>query len=135
MDDPQMTLNRLIFTNNSTIGDLSLDGEFLCYTLELSARKQDGVKNCIPPGTYEVQITYSTRFKKDMPLIVNVPGFEGIRIHPGNSSVSTDGCILVGKSKTTDWIGESVAAFNDLYPKIEARLKLGKLYIGITGNA
>lgn len=128
-----MILTRNTMTDRSTIGDLFLDGKFQCYTLELTCRKQVGVKNCIPAGKYEVQITYSTRFKRDMPLLLDVPGYEGIRIHTGNSESNTDGCILVGNSKTNDWVGESVAAFNDLYPKIEERLKLGKLYIEIVG--
>lgn len=133
LEDERMILNRTDFTNTSTIGELLLDGVFQCFSLELSCRKQDGVKNCIPAGKYEVQITYSTRFKKDMPLLVGVPGFDGIRIHPGNSSISTIGCILVGKTKTTDWIGDSVLAFNDLYAKIEDKLRQGKLYIEIAG--
>lgn len=131
--DRKMILIRETFTDHSTIGKLSLDGVFQCHTLELSCRRQSGVKNCIPPGIYEVQITYSTRFKKDMPLLMNVPGYEGIRIHTGNSESNTDGCILVGKSTANDWVGESVVAFNELYPKIEKKLNDGKLYIEITG--
>lgn len=133
MDDT-MILNRNIFTDKSTVGELLLDGVFNCYTLELPSRKHAGVKNCIPAGKYEVQITYSTRFKKDMPLLLNVPNYEGIRIHTGNSEADTDACILVGKSKANDWVGESVLAFNELYPKIEQKLAQGKLYIEIAGG-
>lgn len=134
MEEERMILNRTTFTDTSTIGELFIDGRFNCYTLELSARKQDSVKNCIPAGKYEVQITYSTRFKKDMPLLMDVPGYEGIRIHPGNSSVSTEGCILVGMTKENDWIGESVVAFNEVYAIIENKIKQGKLYLEITGK-
>lgn len=128
-----MILNREIFTDESTIGSLYLDGIFQCYTLELSCRKHPGTKNCIPARTYEIQITYSTRFKKDMPLLIDVPGFSGIRIHTGNAGKDTDGCILVGKSKAKNWVGESVVAFNELFPKIEESLTRGKFYIEIAG--
>lgn len=131
--EADLILNRMIFTDRSTIGELFLDNIFQCYTLEDTCRKSLGVKPCIPSGKYEVQITYSTRFKKDMPILLNVPGYEGIRIHRGNSDIDTVGCILVGKSKDNDWIGESVLAFNELYPQIEKKLKHGKLFIEISG--
>lgn len=131
----KMILNRITFTDNSTIGELLLDGIFQCYTLELSSRIKEGVKNCIPPGEYEILMQYSSRFGMDTPHIQNVPGRTFIEIHPGNSPDDTEGCILLGQTKSVDWVGSSRAAYKELIPKIENKLAQGKLFIGITGNA
>jgi len=84
--------------DRNIIGDLFLNGEYFCHTLEDELRAK-GVKvkhkTAIDAGTYEVKITRSNRFKRDMPLLINVPRFEGIRIHGGNTSANTSGCILV----------------------------------------
>lgn len=109
-----------------TIGSLFVDGGFECYTLEDVERpiKVFG-ETAIPKGTYRVDITYSQRFKRETPYIEDVPGFEGVRIHPGNTAVDTHGCLLVGRTKGSNWIGESKAAFNFLYSKIKEALDLG----------
>jgi hypothetical protein len=116
-------VKRTDYSDKATIGELYVDGVFECYTLEDVVRS-DGVKifgeTAIPPGTYAVGMTWSKRFGRIMPQIMDVPGFEGIRIHPGNSDKDTEGCILVGKTKNPpNWIGESVAAFNPLYAKMQ----------------
>jgi len=84
--------------DRSVIGDMLNKEKFLCYTLE-DERRPDGVKvygkTCIAPGLYEIEITYSNRFKRDMILIKNVKGFSGIRIHGGNTAKDTLGCPLV----------------------------------------
>lgn len=105
---------------NSTIGDLYVNGVWECFTLEDVVRGGPKVygKTAIPAGTYEVQITFSNRFKRDLPLLLNVPGFEGIRIHPGNTAENTEGCILVGKAKAIDLVTNSRDAFNKLYARI-----------------
>lgn len=130
-----MILNRVTFTDKSTIGDLFLEGVRQCYTLELSSRKQDGVKNCIPAGSYEILMEWSTRFQMNTPHLQKVPGHTFIEIHPGNKPEDTEGCILLGQTVDTDWVGSSRAAYQALIPKIEKKLETGKLFIGITGNA
>jgi len=82
----KIDLVRHVFTPRSTIGSLYVDGKFECYTLEDVVRLGEKVygETAIPEGTYEVQITFSNRFKRDLPLLLKVPGFEGVRIHPGN---------------------------------------------------
>ena len=112
-----------------TIGELLVDGEHECWTLEDVVRP-DGVKiygeTAIPYGTYSVVITFSNRFQRDLPLLVGVPGFEGIRIHPGNTAADTHGCILVGRGHTGSRVSESVLAFNSLFPKIRDAFRQGQ---------
>ena len=112
---------RHTFTERSTIGSLYLNGKFECYTLEDVVRVGPKVPGAtaIPEGIYPVQITFSNRFKRDLPLLLNVPNFEGIRIHSGNRDTDTEGCILVGKAKAADRISNSVDAFNNLWPQIQ----------------
>lgn len=103
-------------SNQSTIGRLLIDGEFQCWTLEDVVRPAKiAGKTAIPAGTYKVIITESNRFKRRLPLLVDVPEFAGIRIHPGNCAADTEGCILVGTSVSQDWIGGSRNAFNELF--------------------
>jgi hypothetical protein len=78
-------------------------------------------ETAIPAGNYKVVIDYSPRFKRELPHILNVPGFEGVRIHPGNTSEDTEGCILVGKTWAgTNFIGQSRKAFEELFAKMKA---------------
>jgi hypothetical protein len=113
-----------------TIGDLYIDGDWFCFILEDVVREVEGqpveswkVKGAtaIPAGTYRVQITYSNRFKRDLPLLVGVPGFEGIRIHPGNTDADTEGCLLPGLALGLG--GESISrsreAFDALFTKLD----------------
>src|SRR5438046_4155525 len=117
-------LNRGVFTDDSTIGELFKGAEFLCYTLENTVRKKRG-QLAIPNGMYPMVIDYSVKFKRVMPHILNVPGFEGIRIHSGNTEADTDGCILVGKKKYENYIGESRKAYSEFMTKFESALKQG----------
>jgi len=111
-------------TGNSkfTEGRMYIDGEFECFTVEDAVRAvKIQNKTAIPKGTYNVIMTMSTRFKKMMPLLEGVPNFTGVRIHAGNSSKDTEGCIIVGAlndSMDDDFIGASKVAVSRLYPKI-----------------
>ena len=117
-----LTLYRKWFTDISTTGVLFIDGEFFCYTLEDVVREQKIYgKTAIPYGKYDVVITYSPRFKQNMPLLVNVPNFEGVRIHAGNTANDTEGCILVGKSKGQDFIGGSRKTYEELMERIKGQ--------------
>ena len=126
------------FTDLSTIGELSVNGVFECFTLEDKVRdfKADGSgkvygKTAIPKGNYEVVLTYSNRFKQVMPLLLNVPYFEGIRIHPGNKNEDTHGCLLVGNAKSKDLISNSKIAYQKLFDKLKAVSKTEKVFIEI----
>jgi hypothetical protein len=116
----KLVLKRMQKTTKSTIGELSVDGKFECFTLEDVERnvKIKGI-TAIPKGTYKVGISFSNRFQKDLPILLNVPNFEGVRIHPGNKAEDTEGCILVGKTKSADFIGQSRIAFDQLFQKMK----------------
>ena len=72
-------------------------------------------KTCIPNGTYTVVLSYSNRFKRVLPELLDVPHFLGIRIHAGNASKDSSGCILVGTKSKGDWVTASRVAFNKVY--------------------
>src|ERR1700693_4982561 len=89
-------VERKVFNENDTIGILYVDGFHFCYTLENVIRKvkvED--KTAIPAGTYKVELRFSPHFQKVLPHILNVPDFEDILLHPGNTEIDTHGCILV----------------------------------------
>ncbi len=140
-----------------TIGQLYIDDTFFCNTLE---DKDRGLKNtmtleeirkrkkasvtAIPTGTYTIRIDitspkYSSKewFIKNchgakLPRLENVPGFEGILIHPGNSASDTDGCLLVGKNDIAGKVTKSKVYFLQLYNRMyEAYRKGEKIEITI----
>jgi dynactin complex subunit len=99
-------VKRFEFKDTHTIGKMYVDGVYECYTLEDVVRNGTKVlgKTAIPTGEYKLIIDASVRFKQDMPHILNVPNFTGVRIHSGNTSADTDGCILLG----TTWAGKTL---------------------------
>jgi hypothetical protein len=103
-------------SDDTTIGKLYINEEFFCYTLEDKVRdKKVYGETAIPAGTYKVLITWSPRFKRQLPLLVDVPRFDGIRIHPGNTHKNTEGCILVGEYVEGEFLYKSKIAFDRLY--------------------
>ena len=128
-------LRRTQHSPRSTIGELYLDGKFLCYTLEDTVREVVGVpvkvwkvpgETAIPAGVYGLTITKSPRFGRELPLLIDVPGFLGVRIHTGNRPEDTEGCILVGNKVGTDQVIESRGAFTALFDIIEGALAAGE---------
>ena len=116
-----IAIKRLYKSENSTIGEMTVDGKWECYTLEDKEREvKIKSETAIPKGTYKVIINRSNRFKKLLPLLLNVPNFEGVRIHPGNTNHDTEGCILVGRTRSKDFIGQSRKAFESLFAKMKA---------------
>ena len=117
----KIEVKRLHRTDNSTIGELTIDGKFECYTLEDKEREFVKIKGetAIPKGTYKVIINQSNRFKRLLPLLIGVPNFEGVRIHAGNSNHDTEGCILVGQNRSVDYITKSRKAFDSLFKKMQ----------------
>lgn len=119
----KLILRRIWFTEKSTIGRLYIDDKFECYTLEDVVR-EDGIKvpgeTAIPYGEYKVIIDFSNRFQRLMPHVLDVPLFEGIRIHAGNTDKDTEGCPLVGEIRGEDFVGQSRIAFNRLFIKMQS---------------
>lgn len=132
----QINLARFQYTDKTTIGRLSDDsGKLICYTLEDTARKKKVPgETAIPSGRYEIRLAdYKGRGLH--PLLMRVPYFEGIFIHPGNFALDTRGCILVGVDYGKDRLFQSVVAFEDLLmPRIKKMLEAGDLWISITGG-
>lgn len=127
-----LLLKRKWLTPNSTIGELSLDGKFLCFILEDTVRPEKiKGKTAIPAGRYQIIITPSNRFKRDLPLLLNVPNYEGIRIHVGNVPENTEGCLLPGVERGKDQVIASRIAFDKLFSTIRVLLKKGELWIEI----
>jgi uncharacterized protein DUF5675 len=128
----ELQLIRKVFTDKSTIGELSVNGSFECFSLEDPVRpvKKKG-ETAIPAGTYEIAVTFSNKFQKFLPLLMEVPNFEGIRIHTGNTPKDTLGCILVGQGKAENSISNSRLAFAPLFEKIQAALRTEKIFIEV----
>jgi hypothetical protein len=124
---------RKVFTEISTIGELYINGKFECFTLEDKDRKLESggqkvyAKTAIPRGEYNLVMSFSNRFQKYLPEIQNVPQFAGIRIHSGNTSADSEGCILLGTTKSVDFVGNSkvaVAAFIKQIQSVEKKEKI-----------
>jgi len=127
-------------TSISTIGVLTIMGNpFTCFTLEDQDRGLNNKmplpqikmakvfgKTAIPSGRYKLTIDQSTRFNKMMPHVLNVQGFEGIRIHSGNTAADTEGCLLLGKDEGTNIITRSREAFAEFYPILNQALTRGE---------
>lgn len=122
-----ITLRRIAFKPKYTIGKLYIDGNYVCDTIEDTDRNlddsmiEDEIKKkkvygetAIPYGTYPVRITYSNKFKKMLPLVENVKGFSGIRIHSGNTEKDSLGCIIVGKNKKVGMVLDSRVTMDKL---------------------
>lgn len=146
-----LRLRRIARRDTYTIGKLFIDGVYFCDTLEdkdrglkqslpASVNRAKKVKGAtaIPTGRYQVTLKIkSQRFSQKkqyefcdgyLPRLINVPAFDGILIHIGNTNKDTEGCILVGRNTKVGKVLESAATFRALY----AKLKEAKGYIFIT---
>lgn len=97
----KVEVKRIFMGSEYTIGKLYIDGAYFCDTLEDTVRTGEKVygKTAIPAGTYKVKMTWSPRFKRYLPELLNVPNFSGVRIHSGNTATDTEGCLLLGLNK------------------------------------
>lgn len=110
-----------------TIGKLYVDGKYECFVLEDVVRpsKVHG-RTAIPEGSYKIIVTMSPRFKKLLPLLVDVPNYQGVRIHPGNTADDTEGCLLPGLTNPTPYsVGSSGKAFEALMAKLQRAQQSG----------
>ena len=127
---PEYTIGRLFINTKK--------GYPLCNTLEPTwrdyAHGEKKIKGCsaIPEGRYEVVVNYSPKKKKTLPLLLGVPMFQGIRIHSGNTSNDTEGCILVGENRAKGMVLESRYWMAQLMLRIDAARARGeKIWITI----
>jgi hypothetical protein len=113
-------LIRKYFTEYSTIGELYLDSKFVCFILEDKDRMLDSEwdlerikrekvygRTAIPTGEYRIEWTFSNRLNKPAPILLRVKGYEGIRIHAGNTNADTLGCLIPGTTMSTDNVQKS----------------------------
>ena len=128
------TISR-VFINGERFGD----GNHWCSVLEdtdrgltdsMNIREIRSLKvkgeTAIPKGIYEVQITYSPKFRRKLPLLLNVKGYEGVRIHAGNTARNTEGCLLPGINDVVGRVNNSRYWFELLYARIQAAEKAGE---------
>ena len=133
----RIELVRIAFKDTYTIGKLYVDGKYFCDVLEDVDRGLDSSmseseilekkvkgQTAIPTGHYVINITYSPKYKRMMPLLLDVKGFSGIRIHSGNSSKDTEGCLLVGKNKKVGMVLESRGTYQRLFKMMEGEKEI-----------
>ncbi len=117
-----------------TIGKLYVDGVYFCDTIEDKDRGLDDSmtvreilnkkvkgETAIPTGHYNIEITYSPKYKRMMPLLIGVKGYSGIRIHSGNTSKDTEGCLLVGKNTKVGMVLESRNTYQRLFAMMQGQ--------------
>ena len=130
-------MNRIFKGSKYTIGNLYINDKFFCNTLEDPVRKlpkecpytsKGEICQCeekinrqtaIPAGKYKVVLSYSNRFNKVLPELLNVPHFKGIRIHSGNTEEDTEGCILVGENSVKGQVINSRIIYTKLSKILE----------------
>lgn len=123
----KLLLKRIAQKPDYTIGRLYIDGQYFCDTLEDTVReKKIAGKTAIPEGTYEVIVNRSPKFKRDLPRLLNVPNFEGILIHRGNTPNDTSGCILVGENKVKGKVINSTKYETLLTSILKSNLQQGR---------
>lgn len=144
-------LERVAFRPTYTIGKIYDSGQYFCDSLEdpvrvLVDKNKDGDfddagegkikgETAIPEGIYRVVITMSNRFKKLLPLLLNVPGYAGIRIHAGVIPEHTEGCILPGKNKIVGRLVDSKLWSDALQAKIQNYINNGyEVYLRVTNK-
>lgn len=134
----KLKLKRRFFAEEYTIGTLSIEGTRFCDTLEDKNRdhNKDGdlndpgegkvyAKTAIPFGTYKVIVDRSPKFKRELPRLLDVPHFEGILIHRGNTAKDSAGCILVGENKVKGRVINSTQYENELVKRLKSAIKKG----------
>ena len=123
----ELNVKRIARKDGYTIGRLFINNEYFCDTLEDTDRglkdtmqvneilaKKVKAQTAIPTGKYDVILTFSPRFKRVLPLLLSVKGYEGVRVHAGNTNKDTEGCLLVGENKEKGQVLNSRATLEKL---------------------
>lgn len=134
----KLRLERLWLRDEYTVGRLYVNGKMYCNTLEdrVVDKNKNGIfdgserkvprKTAIPYGEYKVVFNWSPKFGRNLPRLLNVPAFEGILIHPGNTADDSAGCILVGKNTSPGKLTESRYISDNLNVLIEDAQRMGE---------
>ncbi len=127
----KLKVERLWKKPRYTVGRLYVDGKFFCNTLEdtvrdLNRERKIPGKTAIPYGEYKVVFNWSPKFGRNLPRLLNVPAFEGILIHPGNTADDSSGCILVGKNTEVGRLTESRYTSDKLNVLVEDAQRKGE---------
>lgn len=127
----ELWLARVYKKKDYTIGCLYVNNEYFCDTLEdvvrdLDVEEKVPGKTAIPEGEYKMIFNWSPKFGRNLPRLLNVPHFEGILIHPGNTAEDSAGCILVGKNTAVGRLTESRNTSDKLNKLIEEAQKHGE---------
>ena len=130
----RIELVRIALKDTYTIGKLYVDGKYFSDVIEDKDRGLDSSmteseilekkvkgETAIPTGHYVINITYSPKYKRMMPLLLDVKGFSGIRIHSGNTAKDTEGCLIVGKNKKVGMVLESRDTYKRLFKMMEGQ--------------
>lgn len=138
----RITLVRIANRPTYCIGKLYIDGKWFCDVIEDVDRGLDDAmdekeilnrkikgETAIPIGIYQVLLTYSPKYKRIMPLINNVKGYSGIRIHSGNTAKDSEGCLIVGKNTKVGMVTDSRNTYNALFKRLNQTN--GKIIIDI----
>ena len=133
----EILVKRLYKNSAYTIGKMYIDGQYLCDTVEdcdrglkqsmtpqqIAVQKVYG-KTAIPAGRYKVTLTFSNKFKRVLPLVNDVIGFLGIRIHAGNTAEDSLGCIIVGENKIKGGVVNSKVTLERLMAKLTGQTNI-----------
>lgn len=128
---------RHTFNGNNTIGRMLINGKFFAHTCEdevrmlKSAEDKVNGKTAIPYGKYEVDVTFSNRFQKELPILAQVPFFEAVRIHGGNTEADTEGCILIGANTDEKKIWNCGGKVASLVAQIKIARLSEKIFVAI----
>jgi hypothetical protein len=128
----ELKLTRTRKTPTFTGGTLTIGDEsfFTCEDAERPVKVAG--ETAIPKGRYKVVITFSQRFQKHLPLLLDVPNFTGIRIHAGNDHTMTQGCVLLGLTELYNGVGDSRRAMTKFMPLLRSALKEGDVWLSIS---
>jgi len=113
-----ISIRRKTYTDQSTQGEMLLNGTHECFTLEPRRDQSQGKPYCVPAGIYDYSVYSSPRFGRNVIAVQAVPGFDDIEVHPGNFPRDTHGCCLVGRTEGVDFVGQSDVEFDSLMSKI-----------------
>ena len=130
----RLTLKRIANRPTYCIGKLYINGKYWSDVLEDTDRGLDSTmteedikkikvkgETAIPTGIYKIILNYSPKFKKVMPLLTNVKGYSGVRIHSGNSAKDTEGCLLVGLNTVVGRLTNSKNTYNALFKRLQQK--------------